>query len=127
MQLITQPVDDLLRHPRIPALFAGIGGKIAERLSMPQVEVGQVAEEDRRKTGNEQGSATARNLAKEDHAPVVFAAFAAGQDRQDYRKQENGINIGERSEADEEAGQYMPTHADSGGGEHCEDSKRQGD
>src|SRR6266566_4447150 len=127
MQLIAQPVNNLLRHPCILALFAGIRGKITERLPMSQDEVGQVAEEDRCKTGDEQGSVTAHHLAKEGHAPVIYAAFNDRQGRQDYSKQENRVNLGERSEADEKAGQHTSTYTGIGGGEYRKDSKRQGD
>ena len=63
MVIIAQPMHDLLYHSCIFSLFTGIHGKIAERLPTPQDEIRQVAEENRRNTGNEQGSIIAYNVA----------------------------------------------------------------
>src|SRR5260370_8323456 len=104
MALIAQPVNNVLRHPCILARLVGIGGKKAEPLPVSQNEIGQVAEEDRRKTGDKQGSVTAQNLSKESHAPVVYVAFTVRQGKQDYSKQEDGVNLAERSEAAEKTG-----------------------
>src|SRR5260221_10136856 len=127
MELIAQPVNNLLRHPCILALLVGIGGKKAEHLPVSQNEIGQIAEEDRRKIGDKQGSVTAQNLSKESHAPVVYVAFSFRQGKQDYSEQEDGVKLGERSEAGEEAGQHTSTYTGTGCREYREQSKNQGD
>src|SRR5258708_11308236 len=126
MELIAQPVNNLLRHPCILALLVGIGGKKAEHLPVSQNEIGQIAEEDRRKTGDKQGSVTAQNLSKDSHAPAVYVAFTVRQGKQDYSKQEDARNLGERSEAGEESGQHTSTDTGTGCREYRDESKRQG-
>ena len=79
---IAQPTDQQLDDTPILALLASITGKIAEGLPMAHDEKGKIAQNDHRKTGDDQG--------------IVTTTY-------DDNKQENRIDFGKRCQANQDA------------------------
>src|SRR5260370_18430573 len=110
MAAITKPLDEKLDNARIRTLLAGIGGKEAKDLTVSLNIKGHVAHYNRQQAGQ--------------HQQPVALPLAQAHDRSQH---ENGIELSQRSYADQKARQPASAPGLVAGGENYQQGKYDGE